>query len=546
LVGGVVGTVDTLLHDILKDLDLVLDVDLQIPGILDVDLNAVVAGDINVDGFVDVLGLTVPLDVHVDTRRRDLVSDLLNPLFLGGPNGFLPGLSLGNLLGNVITVVDYDLDNILDILICGLDRLLGTPSLTLLRGCGNGTFVAVPQPLLALNVDVSAAVWGDIDLDGDLDLVVCGLVHVSASTDVAVTHIYLNVNGTLTLFVNLPGLFLDPAIVLADINNDAFLDIIITGSVTALIPQPTTMVFMNNGGTTFINANVNILGVINAAIAVGDLNNDGWIDLVIAGNTGITAAAHVYLNHNGIFVAANVQLLGVISGDIELADFNNDGLLDIVLTGSLNIGGAVTKIYVNAGAGVFVDLGLALRALVSGDLLIADINVDLCLDLMLTGEVALGNPTTLVYINTACGTTVNVTAPSPVPHIYFQWLNPTDLKIWWDPVVGANTFNLAVMLGVNLDVLNLLDVDINVDVDINLGIPADWIVSPLAIPQLGGYRLVPAQGNMGPGTFTIIRGLDQTLTYVFGVQSIAANLLGSIFTWGCTGPACSTCTVCQH
>lgn len=95
----------------------------------------------------------------------------------------------------------------------------------------------------------------------------------------------------------------------------------------------------------------------------GDVNNDGWIDLVVLdrreGAQGLIAHAVLYLNKKGKFEVQPMATSGIDFTSIagEMADLNNDGLLDLVIAADPdNTGGAAaaeryqSKVFVNKGA----------------------------------------------------------------------------------------------------------------------------------------------------------------------------------------------------
>lgn len=120
------------------------------------------------------------------------------------------------------------------------------------------------------------------------------------------------------------------------------------------------------------------------ALAWGDYDNDGDLDLVLAGRTADGPRTSIYRNDGGTFTRMEVPLVPVVSGDVAWADFDRDGDLDLALAGQ-GSSGPVCRIYQNNG-GVFTDLqaglgGAGFSALAWGD---ADNNAHL--DLAVAGS----------------------------------------------------------------------------------------------------------------------------------------------------------------
>ena len=91
-----------------------------------------------------------------------------------------------------------------------------------------------------------------------------------------------------------------------------------------------------------------LTGVTHAAVAWGDYDNDGRLDILLTGDTGSGYAALVYHNNgDGTFSDARAGLAGVAYGDAAWGDYDNDGDLDILLAGNDGQGGVVTRLYRN-------------------------------------------------------------------------------------------------------------------------------------------------------------------------------------------------------
>ena len=82
------------------------------------------------------------------------------------------------------------------------------------------------------------------------------------------------------------------------------------------------------------------IGMHGAAIAAGDLNHDGFLDLVVTNATaGDNSDIAVLLGTaTGNFLPARNYTLGSLSHDAFLADVNKDGKLDLIEDGGVALG----------------------------------------------------------------------------------------------------------------------------------------------------------------------------------------------------------------
>ena len=97
---------------------------------------------------------------------------------------------------------------------------------------------------------------------------------------------------------NLPGgSFRTQSIAIADVNNDGFDDVIVGNSAR---PGQANQVLINNGNNTFTVLDLPGGDLFTTSIATADVDNDGDID-VIFGNGGRTANQLLLNNGNGTF-----------------------------------------------------------------------------------------------------------------------------------------------------------------------------------------------------------------------------------------------------
>ncbi|HJZ40520.1 MAG TPA: CRTAC1 family protein, partial [Bacteroidales bacterium] len=194
---------------------------------------------------------------------------------------------------------------------------------------------AVKMGIAGAGVRSRDAVFGDFDEDGDIDLFV------------------VNENAGNTLYSNQrQGIF-------KDITEDCGLK--------------------SEGGS--------------GAVTVGDYNNDGFLDLFV---TALKGGGHtLYRNlRNGKFVkeaksGEMFQALADVRGfDASFIDFDNDGFLDLLIAGeSTQQGGRGLFLYHNDGAGGFTDVSHLLPENVTSgrQLALMDYNDDSDLDVLVAG-----------------------------------------------------------------------------------------------------------------------------------------------------------------
>jgi len=344
--------------------------------------------------------------------------------------------------------------------------------------------------------------WADFDNDGDLDLILVGESYDAPQGDYA--QIYRNDgNGVFPLAVNLTGLY-EGEVAVGDIDNDGDLDLIISGRTVG------TAIYRNDGGMTFTNINAGLPPLMYSSVTWGDYDNDGDPDLALFGGNG-SVATHFEIYRNdggGTFTPIGTGFPVLHVGELRWGDYDNDGDLDLLAVGldatGTPPGSPFARLYRN-NAGTFVDAAIGLIPMVNvSTCAFGDIDNDGDLDIIMAGHDLVGQ-SVRVYRN---NTTVANTAPA-VPgglsaiqvggNVAFSWTASTDTQT---PASGL-TYNLRVGTTPG----------------------GQQIMTPMA-NLATGFRRVPARGNAQQNLAWTLKNLPPG-TYYYSVQAIDNGYLGS-------------------
>jgi hypothetical protein len=343
-------------------------------------------GDVNGDGNLDLV-ITGQFAGFIPTAT----------VYLGdGQGGFTDanaGLTgVGDINVSSSSLGDVDGDGNIDLVITGADTNFD-PTATLYLGDGQGGFTETNAGLVGVRRGSSSL--GDIDADGDLDLVITG-------DNTATLYLGDGQGGFTKSNAGLTGVDLGSSS-LGDVNGDGDLDLVITGDARG----PTATVYLGDDQGGFTDANAGLTGVgrfDGSSSSLGDINGDGDLDLVITGRDANDApTATLYLGDGqGGFTDANAGLAGVASGSSSLGDVNGDGDLDLVITGRGANDAPTATLYLGDGQGGFTDANAGLTGVSFGtSSSLGDLDNDGNLDLLVTGRSGIGDVTTTVYENLA-------------------------------------------------------------------------------------------------------------------------------------------------
>lgn len=243
-----------------------------------------------------------------------------------------------------------------------------------LFGNGDGTFGAA----VSYNVGLTPAGLTVLDADGDGDLDI-------ATGNVAANNVSLlrnNGNGTFAPAVSFDsGGNGEYQIAAADMNEDGIADLVV-GCIN--IGQIATLRGNGNGTFTPFAGSPRATGGNTWAIAVGDVNGDGHID-VTTGNSGSGNASVLLGNGLGGVGVATLYPIGGHTVASDLGDLDGDGDLDWVVS---SFGGGRWRLFRNNGDGTFAFVQDFAAPSNPSCAVLLDLDNDRDLDMVQTDEIA--------------------------------------------------------------------------------------------------------------------------------------------------------------
>ncbi|MGA9667888.1 MAG: FG-GAP-like repeat-containing protein, partial [Terracidiphilus sp.] len=227
-----------------------------------------------------------------------------------------------------VALADVNGDKNLDIV--AANRLDKTVSVLL--GTGDGTF---RQPAtISLNAAPAAVAVGDLNKDGKPDLAVVEDCGASTCTQAGNLEVLVGAgDGSFQSLASYPLGYSPSSIAIGDINADKNLDVVVAnrcGMDPSCLSAGMASVLVGDGKGKFTAGTGVVLGQSPSAIALGNLTGSG-LDLVVARSTDNTVAV-LRGNGDGTFKAAVPYAVGNKPGSLVVADFNGDGKADLAVS----------------------------------------------------------------------------------------------------------------------------------------------------------------------------------------------------------------------
>ncbi len=421
---------------------------------------------------------------------------------------------------------DYNNDNYIDIIYAGyhIKNNQWMQETEICRNNSNETFTKLESTGL-ITTDNGCIKWADYSRDGYLDIFQSGF-----NSGYFISRIYKNLRDNAFTYqphIQIHGV-LSGSVAWGDYNNDGLTDFIFTGGTNYFW---ITKIYKNNGDNTFTPQDeIDIIDISAGSTDWGDYNNDGFIDLAITGQhkteKKTILITKIYKNNGGknFTELTGNDFVGITWGGALWGDYNNDGLLDLVLAGWTEkpngMGQKEARLYLNNGNDIFTEQSSSGLVPV-GDATVAwgDYDNDNDLDLLLAGFESDASYTAKLYKNNIQEPNIRPNSPGNLQtkivgnEVWFSWDAATDNN---QPSAGLS-YNIYVYDENN---------------------PLPYIDSPQAFPQnhaLNGKRFLAQRGHIqgirknGRVSYIFKGVFENCKRYRWSVQAVDASFAGGKF-----------------
>ncbi len=441
---------------------------------------------------------------------------------------------------------DYNNDNRFDFLLIGKDANNNRIANVYQRNTTGDGFTTLA---LGAFENFDSAVWGDYNRDGFLDILATGSNDNATANPVYSFKVLLfnptrnqfletglgTLSRTYTNFINANWLDADndgrtdfiitsgnrldlifgnsatqtinsaintPVLTTGDLNNDGYIDLILTG-------QDKTEIYRNDGGRGFVLVTgTGLPGAESASLADYDRDPDGDLDilLITARETKLYANTTTPTNRNQIRFTPGQQLSTEVrfNGSASWGDFEGgEGDLDLLLTGANQRGQEITLVFKNLVANgnnpqLFEPINTLLPGVKNGVNGWADYDNDGLLDFVFTGAAGTREQPILSIYRNNTGAAPNQAPPTPANLTHGISANGVNLS-WGETQQQGGKLSYNVRVGTTPG--------------------GSDVIAPLKVAALG---------NAGYNTSYPLN-LLKSIPYFWSVQSLDNGYLGSAF-----------------
>jgi len=370
------------------------------------------------------------------------------------------------------------------------------------------------MPISLNGFDQGYLKWGDLDNDGDLDIVSSAGIYRNDGNDVF-KEITTSIGGGK----------------LGDLDNDGDLDILSISACLKIyvnegdflfteitIPNQTTKILIDrnssqlktniNSKTQFHSDKINSPMEFYGSAELGDYDSDGDLDILSVNSQG----TKIYRNDGNLLFTepSSIMLPSLLTGAGVFGDYDNDGDLDIFLTGGNTFNDLESGIYRNDGNDTFTQQPFyydELEIISWASAHWGDYDNDGDLDLLVNGESPHSQGITRVFINNIV---IPNNSPSPPTNLN-SVINGYNVTLNWDKSFDKETLQEGLKY--------------NLVVGSEPGIID--IVSSMSDAS-SGFRRIVNQGNTNHNNSWELKELPYG-RYYWNIQAIDNNFAGSQF-----------------
>jgi surface antigen len=289
-------------------------------------------------------------------------------------NGYLPPVNYA--LPNSaktptgVVAVDFNADGKLDLIIADA----ASNDIALLQGGGDGSFVAIKcgtHPTCATGVDPVGIVTANFTgKAGEVDVAVINAVSNSVS-------VFLGNGVTFGAAVGYSVGNTPTAIAVADLNGDGYPDLIVTNG-----GDGTVSVLLGNGHGAFTTKSIVATGKLPLSVATADFNGDGHIDVAVV-NAGSATLSILHGKGDGTFSSVSTIVAGAAPQYVSVGDMNGDKKADLIVADGA---GSNVAILLGNGDGTFQPASFYVCNARGDFATVADLNADGKLDVVVANR----------------------------------------------------------------------------------------------------------------------------------------------------------------